>query len=161
MKPFSLRWGLFGGFVLIWGLLSPSFADIYYEGEADAGALHPNHGSDIFQDFKLAETIPGKWGNPTFGTPATITWSLHLGGETFDETPFLAGTGSIVPLSSIMPVGYKAEIERAFDAWSAIAGLVFMEVPDDGANFNTSTAFTSAPAFIRSSMISGFATVTA
>jgi len=38
-----------------------------------------------------------------------------------------------------MPVGFKAGIVAAFDGWSAVADIMFIEVPGDDANFNAPT----------------------
>jgi hypothetical protein len=54
-----------------------------------------------------------------------------------DETPPETGfAGFSTALSSFMPVGFKAEIESAFDAWSSVADITFLEVPDLGEPFN-------------------------
>ncbi|MCG7498240.1 matrixin family metalloprotease [Vibrio sp. Of7-15] len=81
----------------------------------------------ISSDFVVGPTIPGKWGSPVFGTGATITWSLMGSGLTTD-----AGAGTSVDLATFMPVGFKDEIIAAFDAWSAVADLTFIEVADPG-----------------------------
>lgn len=82
--------------------------------------------------YTLGPTTPGKWGDPTFGTGATITYSFMLGGESCDK-------GTCSALSTFMATGYKAEIENAFNTWSSVANLSFYEVPDDGADFNSTT----------------------
>mgnify|MGYP000120113080 CR=1 FL=1 len=82
--------------------------------------------------YTLGPTTPGKWGEATMGTGATITYSFQDAG-TCDAGVLCQGLGSF------MPVGFKTEIERAFDAWSAVANLTFFEVADDGANFNATT----------------------
>lgn len=81
-----------------------------------------------------AGLIGYKWGDPTFGTGATITWSMMGGGLSCNGTYEPAGC-TTVALESFMPAGYKAEIERAFDAWSSVANLTFIEVADGGENF--------------------------
>ncbi|WP_298232496.1 matrixin family metalloprotease [uncultured Azohydromonas sp.] len=91
--------------------------------------------------YDLAPTYPGKWGSPTLGTGATITWSLMPS----DVNCYVAGGESstdctTVALGSFMPQGYLGEIQRAFDAWSAVADLTFQYVPDDGARANYPTA---------------------
>lgn len=43
--------------------------------------------------------------------------------------------GFSTALSTFMPVGFKAEIESAFDAWSSVADITLLEVPDLGENF--------------------------
>lgn len=69
------------------------------------------------------------------GTPAIVTYSFataeySLEDENDDPTEV------VVPLSTFMPVGFKAEIVRAFDAWAAVANIRFVEVPDSGLAFN-------------------------
>ena len=61
-----------------------------------------------------------KWGDPTLGTGATITYS-------YDTT-----YPNEVPLSSFMPAGYQAQIADALAAWSQVANLNFVEVPSGG-----------------------------
>lgn len=82
------------------------------------------------QAFVLGPTNPGKWGSPVMGTGATITWSLMPSGAGTDN-------GLSSSLASFMPSGFKAQLERAFDAWSDVADLTFIEVADTGENFNT------------------------
>jgi hypothetical protein len=38
-----------------------------------------------------------------------------------------------------MPAGFQQAIKKAFNAWSSVANLNFIEVVDDGVNFNTMT----------------------
>lgn len=85
--------------------------------------------------FNLGNTSPGKWGDPAFGTGATVTWSLIAAPVGCGNDTEGACT-SIVPLSTFMPAGFKAEIERAFGAWSAVADITFEEVDDSGVDFN-------------------------
>lgn len=73
-----------------------------------------------------------KWGDPTLGTGATISYSFMLGGEECDQS-------TCSSLDSFMPVGFQQEIKKAFNAWSSVANLTFIEVADDGVNFNTMT----------------------
>ncbi len=63
---------------------------------------------------------------------ATAPYSLEA--ETGDPNDV------VVPLDAFMPAGYKAEIARAFDAWSAVANIRFVEVPDNSAAFNDPSA---------------------
>ena len=86
--------------------------------------------------FVLGGTTPGKWGNPAFGTGATVTWSL-MPTNTSCAQEFAGCT--ITSLASFMPAGYLAQIQAAFSAWSAVANLTFVQVADDGAAFNTAT----------------------
>ncbi len=61
-----------------------------------------------------------KWGDPTFGTGATVTYSYDTSNP--DE----------VSLSSFMPAGYQTQIADALAAWSQVANLTFVEVPSGG-----------------------------
>ncbi len=76
-----------------------------------------------------------KWGNPTFGTGAAISYSfMPAGVNCAVNTGRVPPPCSTVSLNSSMPVGYQGEIRRAFDAWSTVANLTFNEVPDLGEN---------------------------
>lgn len=92
------------------------------------------------QAYVLGPTSPGKWGNPTLGTAATITYSfMPTGTSCADEgagcTITALGDGGFGPAFSV----WKAEIEAAMAAWSAVAGLTFVEVADQGEAFNAAT----------------------
>lgn len=93
--------------------------------------------------YVLSPTTPGKWGDPTPGTGATLTWSLMPTG-TSCAIEFSGCT--ITAFDDFMPTGYLAEVERAFDAWSAVADLTFIRVDDDGAAHN---AFATSSGDIR------------
>jgi hypothetical protein len=69
----------------------------------------------------------GKWGSPTLGTGATVSWSL-----TGAINCAADGGGTCSPLSSFMPVGFESEIQAAFNAWSGVANLTFLQVVDNG-----------------------------
>ena len=84
-------------------------------------------------DFVLGPTTPGKWGSPVFGTGATVTWSLMPTGTSCAAE---GGGCSISTLASFMPAGFAAEIAAAFAAWSAVADITFVLVPDLGEAFN-------------------------
>lgn len=83
--------------------------------------------------FVLAGTTPGKWGSSIFGTGATITWSLA--GTGVGCTSDL-GCTTLTSLDDFMPIGYEAQLVRAFDAWSAVADVTFVKVADGGEDFN-------------------------
>jgi hypothetical protein len=87
------------------------------------------------QAFVLGPTSPGKWGNPANGTSATITYSfMPTGTSCTDE----GGGCSITALGDFGPAFgvWKSEIVAAMSAWSAVAGITFVEVPDLGEAFN-------------------------
>lgn len=67
-----------------------------------------------------------KWGYPTVGTGATVTWSLMPTGyeDGYEQEDYLA-------LEDFMPLGWLDEIEDAFDAWSDVADITFLQVEDD------------------------------
>lgn len=88
--------------------------------------------------YSLASTVPGKWGDPQPGTGALITWSLMPTGPLCDLNDCV--DGAIQSLTDFMPFGFDNELERAFDAWSAVADLTFINVLDDGADLNAVTA---------------------
>jgi hypothetical protein len=87
--------------------------------------------------FVLGPTDPGKWGPPVFGTGATVTWSLTPTGT--DCSVEAAGC-TITALADFLPAGFEDAVEAAFAAWSNVADLTFVMVPDDGAAFNGPTS---------------------
>lgn len=89
------------------------------------------------QAFVPGPTTPGKWGPPALGTGATITWSLTPTG-TSCAAEFAGCT--ITALADFMPAGFLGAITSAFSAWSAVANVTFIMVPDDGAAYNAPTA---------------------
>lgn len=95
--------------------------------------------------YVLGPTDPGKWGNPDMGTGATVTWSFMSSGIAIDERSSPPGKptgfkGFSSALSDFMPIGFEAVIGAAFDAWSAVADITFVEVPDSGDAYNASGA---------------------
>lgn len=97
-------------------------------GCASAAPLHSG-------DFQLGPTNPGKWGSPVFGTGATVTWSLMPDGTDCSTD----GGSTCSSLASFMPAGFLGAIQAAFNAWSAVANITFVQVADDGAAFNAAT----------------------
>lgn len=83
--------------------------------------------------FVVGTTSPGKWGSPVLGTGATVTWSLMATGVDLTAE---AGGLSNTALSAFMPVGFETELVNAFDAWSAVADITFVQVADLGEAFN-------------------------
>ncbi len=71
--------------------------------------------------------VNNKWGSPTLGTGATISWSLTGSINCSSE-----GSALCSPLSSFMPLGFQTEIDAAFSAWSNVANLTFVQVADNG-----------------------------
>jgi hypothetical protein len=83
--------------------------------------------------YVIGATSPGKWGSPTIGTGATVTWSLmdtgiSLAAEEVGETS--------TAFSDFLPVGFETQLDLAFDAWSSVADITFIEVTDWGEDFN-------------------------
>lgn len=94
-----------------------------------------NAGSELVsEDFVAGPTTPGKWGDSTIGTGATITWSIM---PSSTDCSF-EGAGLVCSDLTFMPTGWKAEIEDAFSAWSAVANISFIEVVDGGEALNSS-----------------------
>ena len=85
--------------------------------------------------YLLGPTTPGKWGSAVMGTGATVTWSYMNNGVSCAAAEF-AGC-SISSFASFMPAGFGAQVQNAFDAWSAVANLTFVFVAaDNGVAFN-------------------------
>lgn len=88
-------------------------------------------GAPVASEFVRGPTTPGKWGGAALGTPGgTVTWSLMPTGTS------CAGEASgcvISSLASFMPSGFLGAIQAAFNAWSAVANIQFLQVADDGA----------------------------
>ena len=95
-------------------------------GAASAGTINPPSAPPISAAYKTSAATPGKWGDPTFGTGANVTYSFVPAGLD------VAGPDPSIALSDFMPGGYKAEIVAAFDAWASVSGLTFSEVDDPG-----------------------------
>lgn len=83
--------------------------------------------------YTLGPTTPGKWGSPIMGTGATITWSLMGSGLAVDGT-------TSVGLDTFLPTGYLTEIQKAFDAWSAVANITFVQALDPGVGWQSAGA---------------------
>lgn len=89
----------------------------------------------VAQAFVLGPTSPGKWGSPTLGTGATVTYSFMPTGVSCAAEGFgctIAAVGDFGPSSAV----WRAEISAAMAAWSAAADIKFVEVPDSGEAFN-------------------------
>jgi hypothetical protein len=107
--------------VVIIGLVlaTPAHADLLYLAPGlEAG------------EYVLGPSSPGKWGGGTFGTGAIVTWSLMPSGVSMDS-------GTSTAVSVFMPAGFHDSIAAAFDAWSAVANITFLEVVDGGTPFNS------------------------
>ncbi len=81
------------------------------------------------QAYVTGPTAPGNWGGPG----ATVTYSFMATGVSYDEG---GGPFTFTALSSFMPGGWQAEIERAMQAWADVANINFVEVADIGEDFD-------------------------
>jgi hypothetical protein len=86
--------------------------------------------------YVLGPTSPGKWGSPVMGTGATVTWSLMPSGV----SNAAEGAGVSTAFASFMPAGFLTEVQAAFNAWSAVADITFVQVADSGHAFNAAGA---------------------
>jgi len=87
--------------------------------------------------YVLGDTTPGKWGPAANGTGAIVSWSLMPTGTSCAEE----SKGCLITsLAAFMPSDYMSAISSAFAAWSAVADITFVMVPDDGAAFNAITS---------------------
>ncbi|WP_293267286.1 matrixin family metalloprotease [Neptunomonas sp.] len=90
----------------------------------------------LFSTISSAYVIDGyKWGSPIYGTGATLSWSYMDSGLSCSGVYESAGC-TITSLEDFMPSGFESEITRAFDAWTAVADLTFVEVADSGGALN-------------------------
>lgn len=118
------------------------FLSTYTVSSADLIESHSYYapGADFTDDdhfhaaeFSAGPTVnPGKWGDSPLGSPGgVVTWSLA-------SVPYQSETFSqqVIPPSSFLPPGYKQQIEDAFAAWSSVADITFVEVPDSNTPFN-------------------------
>jgi len=78
--------------------------------------------------YSLATSSPGKWGDPSLGAGATLSYSFM--GPGLDTV-----NGTSVALSSFLPSGFEQDVSSAFDAWSAVANLTFVEKPDPNVDY--------------------------
>lgn len=93
----------------------------------------------VSQAFVVGATTPGKWGSPVFGTGATVTYSFMATGTSCAGECTVGNTytalGAFGPAFSV----WQSQIEAAMAAWSAVADLKFVQVPDLGEDFNAAT----------------------
>jgi hypothetical protein len=78
-----------------------------------------------------------KWGAPELGTGATVTYALVAAPTSF---PDARNCRSIVPMEGLLSSNgvtaarFEAEVAAAFDAWSAVANIVFDRTDPANAN---------------------------
>lgn len=119
------------------GLLFPAPSAYAEEHDDDHAHGYYAPGTPIFEDFVLGPTSPGKWGSPTMGTGATVTWSIMPAGVSMAAELPVNTVSPTVSMDAVMPGGYFAAIQAAFAAWSAVANITFQYVtPDNGVAFN-------------------------
>jgi len=75
----------------------------------------------------------GKWGEQTVGVGATITYSLM---ETGTSCERLRTDCTFTHFDDFLPTGWNDILTGAFSAWSAVADVTFVEVADEGEQFN-------------------------
>ena len=73
-----------------------------------------------------------------FGTGATVTYSYMAGGIDCSVGSSVPAPCTTVSLETFLPAGYKNEIQRAFDTWSSVANLTFVEITDQSEPSNSS-----------------------
>lgn len=76
-----------------------------------------------------------KWGDPDFGTGATITYSIVGDGVFQTETSWGNVPGRSIGFDRFLPNGYRSAIAGAFGVWSRAANIRFVEVADGGEMF--------------------------
>jgi hypothetical protein len=74
-----------------------------------------------------------KWGAPTFGMPARVTYAV-LDHERADPNAIncrrMTGIASVLKRSSTTKADFHRELKAAFDLWSRVAGLTFSPAED-------------------------------
>ena len=79
-----------------------------------------------------------KWGNNTIGTAGgVVTWSLMPDGTTLDPSTSNLGMSGTSSLSSVFAqvggtTAAMTAIQNAFNAWSAVANISFVQVAEQG-----------------------------
>ena len=110
-------------------------------------------GSFVGSDFVVGPTTPGKWGPPTFGNLATVTYSYMADGVSCAAE--IAGCTITSIFTGMGAIGVTA-IDAAFASWSAVvSGLTFVLVADNGAAFDAATTSGAIRVGMHSSFASG------
>ena len=93
--------------------------------------------AQAFEVFDFGVNQALKWGSNTVGTPGgVVTWSLVADGTALDALApsYISGTSSLT--SVFNQVGGQtaalAMIQEAFNAWSAVANISFVQVAESG-----------------------------
>ncbi len=129
--------------LVVFGALTGVFAALH---STQADTITPADccyapGGILAETYVKGPTSPGKWGDSTLGTPATVTWSVaDANGYYTDES---GAGGGIVPFSNFVTSGdWHAALVQAFNSWSAVAGITFVEVTDSDLAFDAQGATT-------------------
>ena len=75
------------------------------------------------EDF-VTEIRWGSGGIANAGNAETVTWSYLNNGVSITEG---TETHTNSALSNFMPANFQTEIQNAFDAWTAVAGITFIQ----------------------------------
>jgi hypothetical protein len=89
----------------------------------------------LVQGAQAAPLFGAKWGDPRFGTGATVTYSIVGDGVFQAETNWGNRPGRSVGFDRFLPAGYRTAIADAFGIWSRAANIRFVEVVDGGEMF--------------------------
>lgn len=91
--------------------------------------------------FVLGPTSPGKWGSPTMGTGATVTYSFMADGTSCagECSTSITSLDTLFNSLGISDADWMGAVLAAFAAWSAVADITFVEVADLGEAFNAAT----------------------
>lgn len=77
-----------------------------------------------------------KWGDSKFGTGATITYSFMPSGVgCSDYELYCQEDDKVIAVEEVLN-GFEEEVRKAFHAWEDAANLNFIEVEDNGKDFN-------------------------
>lgn len=83
-----------------------------------------------------APLFGSKWGSPVLGTGASVSYSFVTPGTFADEANHGNIPGPSVGYDAFLGDRYRDAVAEAFDTWSIVADLSFIEVADSGAPFN-------------------------
>ncbi len=85
-------------------------------------------------------TNGGKWGDSgTLGSSGgTVTWSLGGAGLTSLFGGFFSGTTET--METFLSFDFASVLQSAFDAWSAVANIEFIQIEDGGGNIGSGTS---------------------
>ena len=100
---------------------------------AEGGAAPP--------ELSAFNTSGSKWGSPVIGKAGgTVTWSIVGPGVTATDWDFY--WGSSVGFGSVLGFDFVGILQQAFAAWSSVANISFVQLPDGGGRVGAGTAAT-------------------